>query len=725
MLKSRKIFFVQLSVLLIIQSILTAHGQISGRIIDKATGQPIPDANITVLDSQRGTISKDGGFYFLDNLPDGRHHIQANVIGYGLIVKDISIPGDQIVDFELESKPIEYDPVVVTATLSEHLRSNVTVSADILTKTRMTELNGNTAGEIIESVSGVYANSYDGFAGLNTPSIRGAEASQVLVLMDGVRLNTAQGGGVDLNTIPLAAIERVEVIKGGHSALLGSDAVGGAIHLISNDMVTMKGFHYGANTTIGSFGTQMVTINGSHRVGTVTLFASYNRIQSDGDFEYKAPSGKLEERVNNDYRSDNLFLKSKVKLNPFNTLQIVYHRMETEQGIAGNVNISSYTGLPQTTPKARSDSERNTFKIESVHQITNRLLFKEQIGYHTYAYHYTNPEDWIPTDDLHENKSLSANVQGIVTMNRNVSVTAGLNYQRDDLSSTKFTHVDSRTMKSVFGQIELKHNLAMTRWTWIPAVRHDGYSDVGSCTSPKLGVVVTTGENANCALKGNIGTSYRVPTLNDLYWPADAYTEGNPNLVPETGTHFDFGLQFSDYTKVLFQVEATYFNSTIQDMIAWQSGADYIWRPTNVGRAKISGIESGLKFRLPSEIVTIHVCYTKMKATDETENSENKGNRLIYRPDDKWDILLGSKWGPVHANINYRIVSKSYTASDNLESLDGYQVLNANIGAEIVISGFAFHVRLQGLNLTDKNIFLNDGYPLPGREFRFTVGVNY
>ncbi len=722
-----KIAHIALSIMVFfVQTTLAARGQLSGTITNKETGQPIPDANLVVLNTRMGTVSREGGFYFLKNLPEGKQQIQVSVIGFAVVVKEVLIPEETYLHFKLEPKAIEFDPVVITATLSEHRRSNVTVTTDVLTEIRMQELNGNTTGEIVESVSGVYANSYDGFAGINTPSIRGSEASQVLVLMDGVRLNTAQGGGVDLNTIPLTAIERVEIIKGGHSALLGSDVVGGAIHLISNDIIDLKGFRYGINTTLGSFGTRIYTVSGSHRLGPIALFATYNRTQSDGDFEYKNPqSGIMEKRVNNDSKTENIFLKSRMKINTLNTLQVVYRYYHTQNGIAGNVNISPWTGLSQTTPLARFDIKRNALIVESENQLTNHFYLKEQVGYHAYDYHYVNPDEFPPANDLHENQSLSAEVQGIYMVSNHITATAGLNYQKDDLSSTKFTNVDSRVMKSVFGQIELKHGLGMTRWTWIPAVRWDDYSDVGSSTSPKLGVMVGTGQNTHFALKGNIGKSYRVPTFNDLYWPADAYSEGNTGLDPETGTNFDIGLLLSSYRNGLFQVEVTYFNNRIKDLIAWAAGTDWIWRPSNVGTAKIRGIESGLRFRLPSEAAYIHINYTSMKAIDETDGSENKGKRLIYRPDNKWDVLVGTKLGSFYANIDYRIVSQSYTTADNSASLNGYQILNGNIGTTMGISGLKVDVKLQGLNLANKHLFIADGYPLPGREFRFTVGIEY
>ena len=119
---------------------------------------------------------------------------------------------------------------------------------------RIHELNGNTVGELIESVGSTSVKDYGSFAGIKSVSVRGSNSEQVLVLLDNQRLNSPQDGGIDLNTIPLGNIERVEIVKGGHSALFGTDAIGGVIHLISKDSSPEKGYSYGIQSSIGSSG---------------------------------------------------------------------------------------------------------------------------------------------------------------------------------------------------------------------------------------------------------------------------------------------------------------------------------------------------------------------------------------------------------------------------------------------------------------------------------------
>jgi len=702
-----------------------AKGRISGFVVDKNKNQPIPDANIIIHRTRFGTASQDGGYYFIDNIPPGNYDIIVRVIGYRTETKkEIHIGRDTTLNFALIPTPIQMDPIIVTATRSDHLQSKVTVSSEVLTQPRLKELNGNTAGEVIESMSGTYFKNYDGFAGPQTPSIRGSNPGQVLFLLDDQRLNTAQGGGVDLNAFPVEVLERIEIVRGGHSALLGTDAIGGVVHLISKESMPFKGFSYGTNSTLGSFGTQMVTFYGSHRIGTLSYFLNYNRTKSDGDFVYIPPETDEEKtRKNNDYRGDNIFLKTKLDLGAKNQLRFLFQSLKTKRGVIGPIDWPS--------PEARRNEDRKLFSLQSKNQVTKRLRLEEQIYFHAYDHHYENPG---ASDDLHKNKALGFDVQAQWNINPHLTFIAGSELRHDKLKIKKFDKLfleKKRNTQSLFIQTEINHHLTLfdtqTRWKWIPAVRWDNYSDIAARTCPKLGVLISTGEHVALSLRGNIGQSFRLPAFNDLYWPEDDFTKGNPNLSPERSTNYDIGLTLRRAHSSHFQIELTYFQNNIEDLILWEPGDDWKWTPRNVGRAFIKGLENSLTFRLPDNLLYIKIAHTWMKATDESPNSPNQGNRLIYRPDTKIDISTGLNFGPITANLNYRVVGNRYTTPDNLKEreLAEYQLLNGNIGSTFLTGRFNVDVKLQALNILDKSIYLLEGYPLPGREFRFTLGFDY
>lgn len=704
--------------------------QLTGYIYDKATGQAIPDANILVLNTSFGTASRDGGFYFIENLAPGSYQILVRVLGYETISQSVLINQEQIqLNFSLVPQPIEFDPIIVTATLSDHRQSQVTVASEVLSLAHLPEKTGHTVGEVLQSNTSIYFNSYDGITGPQIASIRGSNADQVLVLLDGLRLNTAQGGGIDLNLLPVAALERIEIVRGGHSALTGSDAIGGAIQLITRETTAAKGFLYGINTSFGSFGLQGQTLYGSHKYNNFHYFSSYHRLRSNGDFSYTQPQSDLSVvRKNNDYRGDNLFFKAGLDFNRQNQLQLLVHVAQVQKGNAGSVNLNPWTQQSMLTPQARSEMNRQIFLLRSENQISARLRFEARSSYQTYTYAYKDLGGWSPTNDRHENSALGLSLQSQLTINAWLQLLAGTEFRQDRLTSSRFV-VDDRNSTGFWTQAELRLPLSFVGHQAfvhaIPALRWDHYSDVDAQMAPKLGLLFTVGDQFTTAVRANIGKSFRVPTFDDLYWPDEVWVKGNPGLVPEASQDFDLGLVLSRRGAAFWQAEMTYFDNAITNLIAWGPDALGVWMPMNLGQADIRGLEAGFRLRLPENRAFLNVFHTWLHAVDTTPAAVTRGNRLLYRPDRKWDLLIGTHIGPVLVSLDYRSVGARFATQDNAKKMSAYQLLNGKIGANYRIAALDFEVQLHVGNIFNKAIFINDGYPFPGREFRFSVGMQY
>ncbi|MCJ7811966.1 TonB-dependent receptor, partial [bacterium] len=561
-------------------------GKISGYVFNEQTGQPIPDANIIIAETRYGTASQDGGYFFIDQIPRGTYDIEARVIGYQSEVKyHVEIGNNTIIHFFLIQQPIEMDPILVTATMSDHLQSKVSVSSEVITLPRIKELNGNTAGEVIEPIGGLLVKDYGGFAGLKSLSIRGSNSEQVVILLNGLRLNSPQDGGIDLNSLPIEMIERIEIIRGGHSALLGTDAIGGVINLITKDSQSPKGFSYGTQFTIGSFGTRNQTFSGSHQFGSLQFFLHYSHLKSDGNFGYIHPITQNYAIIkNNQFEGKNVFAKVNFKLGLKNNFQFIQQFIKNDRGIPGTANYPSLT--------THRDEERKLYTLHAENQLTDRLRFEEQLLYQAYKNHYTNSNRYYPADDLHEHTAYGFHIQGQWHINTHLNMIIGSEIRSDNLNSYKKLQknefiIKDRTTKSVFIQTEIGHTMTLlgmkTQWKWIPALRWDDFSDIEASISPKLGAIISSGNYTNIAIRGNVGKSFRVPTFNDLYWPEEINIwggmKGNPNLAPEKSINYDIGLLFRIYQSFNIEAELTYFYNNIKDLILWDTGSDWIYSP--------------------------------------------------------------------------------------------------------------------------------------------------
>ncbi len=714
---------------LLSHSLFSADGKICGYLYNKVTREPVPDANVMLEGTGYGSVSRDGGFFVISPLPEGEYRLRVRVLGYQEETRTVNVAGTVTMQVGLTPILIEIDPVIVTATLTDHRASQVSVASQVYGPMRLQRQVGLTVGETIASAPGLYIKSYDGLAGPSMPSIRGANVDQMVVLMDGVRLNTAQGGGVDLNLLPISAIDRIEIIRGGHSTLLGSDAMGGAIHLRSKNFSGPKNYSLGLATSIGSFGTSGYQLQAGQKWGRVLSSIHYHHLQSDGNFAYVDPVTAVKTfRQNNDYAAGSLFVKSNVDLGDHHQVQVIYHRLDADKGNAGSVLINPWSGTSMLTPHARAEALRQVAAVQSENQISDKLRLESQMFLNQYEYHYTDPDGWQPTDDRHENTILGVNIQSQVQMNDHWRSTVGGEARQEKLQSTKFT-ADDRLLLGLYWQNEMYSSIRVGGRTLmanlIPALRWDRYSDVGSRLSPKLGWLVSTGQQSRWSVRGNVGSSYRVPTFDDLYWPDEVWVKGNPQLKPETSMNYDVGISWEWHNSSLLRFEMNYFANEIENLISWNSEDQFVWMPMNIGKARITGFEAGGGFHLPKDRLYLEMFHTWMDATDQTIATGNKNKKLPYRPQNKFDLQLGTTFHSLFAQLHYGWVDKRFITAENSASLPSYELLDGSLGGSLPVSQITLEAKLQVLNILDKKIFLYEGYPLPGRSVRLTVGLQY
>ena len=157
-----------------------------------------------------------------------------------------------------------------------------------------------TAQEAVSQAAGVTVRDFGGLGKLSTVSIRGSTSQQVLVLIDGVRINPSTGGGADLSSIPASQIERIEVIRGGGSALYGEGAIGGVVNII-----TKKHKGKAINTlgaTVGSFNTLEIHASRSHGFDLGSYLVSGSYLHTDGNFTYLSDNGTALDKSDDHYK---------------------------------------------------------------------------------------------------------------------------------------------------------------------------------------------------------------------------------------------------------------------------------------------------------------------------------------------------------------------------------------------------------------------------------------
>ena len=227
-------------------------GTIRGTVSDGQSGTPLPNANLNVVGTARGTITGPDGTFVLD-MPTGSYRLQATFIGFQSAKQSVEVdPGDTtIVTFKLSQSAVTLgDELVVIGSRTVRTALETPAPVDVISATEIRQSGESEINQILRHLAPSFNASHqtisDGTDHINPASLRGLGPDQVLVLINGkrrhssslVHVNGTFGRGtvgVDLNAIPKAAIGRIEILRDGAAAQYGSDAIAGVINIVLKD----------------------------------------------------------------------------------------------------------------------------------------------------------------------------------------------------------------------------------------------------------------------------------------------------------------------------------------------------------------------------------------------------------------------------------------------------------------------------------------------------------
>ncbi len=451
---------------------------------------------------------------------------------------------------------------------------------------------------------------------------------------------------------------------------------------------------------------------------------TYKYLRSAGDFDYTDRLGNTISRKNGDFTSHSLFARTNWSEGlglEGKSLSLSAQVFHSDGGNPGNID--------QPNPIAR---KKNT--TESANIIFERKLFtvydhlQVQGFVHNSEFRYDDDYQYVPIHSYDHNMAFGAEAQSQVIVVPWMTVTAGYAFRYDLLFNTGSLGEQHRTTHGVYGQAELGYappdSGILKRLLLIPAIRWDDFSDFGGEISPKISLLLSLGEEWQVSLKSNYGYSFRAPSFNDLYWPRDAWTIGNPDLKPESGHDFDAGVLMRLPALRELALDLTYYHNTVRDMIVWLQGQT-LWSPENIGQATLRGIESKVGVSPVPGLLRLEWDYTYLDSRDETDNPNEKGNVLPYRPKHHqnfqatltvWDFALTG-------TVAY--TSSVYTNVANTTSLPDYYTAGATAGYTLPLENGSLGIRLEGKNLGNSRYEVMEGFPMPGREIRLSAEYRF
>ncbi|MGI9534216.1 MAG: TonB-dependent receptor plug domain-containing protein [Thermodesulfobacteriota bacterium] len=563
-----------------------------------------------------------------------------------------------------------------------------------------------TTSELINLSPGVTVRDFGGFGQLKTVSIRGSSNDQVVIMLDGIRINNSLGGGVDLSTIPAGYIERIEVVRGGSSAVAGTDAIGGLINIITKK--TGEPFT-SAYATYGSFNTFLINAANAGKIGNLEYLLSFNHAQTDGDFEFRSVNNLTLKRINNDFKSESFLAKFDYKLDDWK-IELLNEFYYDDKGVPGLGEFQS--------DSARQEDIRNFTTLRfTKYEFLNKNTDFEFIVFNNFDYlkfQDPTPTVGIPVDTKSKLNEIGFRPTVSFYPNEYYSLNSFAEFKNEKLNNSDFNNPRRNTLSYFLGNELFLYNqkLLIDLLTRIDFIFTEGTEDsFDFAFSPKLGIKFNAYKNLY--IKSNISRSFRVPNFSELFFPDEVFIGGNPDLNNEKSIDFDIGIS---YIKPKLSFELNYFLRHVDDLILFVFISAQRIEPRNVGKTFENGIESTIIFN-PTEYLSIYGAYTFLDGTlDDT------GAQLPGRPRNQFDISAAFE------KYNFKFYSETHFVDKiPLTVFKNSRTTDARITFD---AGIKYSWKKYYANLESKNLFNNldvrdaFDFPLPGRTVFFTLGLN-
>ena len=214
-----------------------SDANVHGHVIDARSGEHIPFATVSVEGTTIGVTADATGHFYLKNLPEGELTILAESVGYkALRRKIVARSGKSVeVNFEMSEETLSMDAVVVSATRNETNKKSTAVVVNVASAKLFETTASTNLAESMKFQSGLRVENNCGNCGTMQLRINGLEGQYSQILLDSAPIFSSLAAVYGLEQLPVAMIERVEVIRGGGSALFGSNAIGGVVNIITKE----------------------------------------------------------------------------------------------------------------------------------------------------------------------------------------------------------------------------------------------------------------------------------------------------------------------------------------------------------------------------------------------------------------------------------------------------------------------------------------------------------
>jgi vitamin B12 transporter len=577
-----------------------------------------------------------------------------------------------------QNLPLQLRETVVTATRVAQPLMDVVADVTVLDRAAIERSGAVGLADVLARLPGVELARSGGPASVTGVFVRGADPRFTAVFIDGVRVDSQSTGGVTWNVLPLAQIDRIELVRGPAAAVYGSDAVGGVLQLFTRK--GEQGVAPSVSLGMGSHGLASAQAGISGGNGVVDYAVSLAGERSRG---FDAQPGANPDR--DGYRNHSASARLGWQLAPAHRLEATALRSHVD---------SQFDGY---TPDVNDRSLHDLTTLGLSWQARWSDAYQTRVSTSSSRDRYDN----VPFSYLTETQVRSHLFHNEWRLGQQV-LTAALERREDELDNASTTPVISGRHQNA---LALGYGLQSGAHALQLNARHDKDSEFGTKTTGSAAYAFSFAQGWRAT--ASAGTSFRAPTLFQRF---SVY--GVPDLKPESGRNLEAGLRYAHQST---RYGVVVYRNTVSDLIDYVSGpgpcanglGDWAGCYANTARARFSGVTLQAARRVGE---------VNLSASLDLQNPRNldTGKRLVRRAQRHASLSANTRSGEWQWGVEWKLSGQRYSDVANTQRLGGYGLLNLHASRAL---GNDWSVLLRVDNVGGKDYQTIRGYATPGRTF--------
>lgn len=691
-------------------------GELRGQVTDAISALPIPDALIELPGRAEATRSDANGHFTLCGLEPRSYTVRVRTIGYRQHEMEVEVTNGRVaaVDIRLVPSSTTLAPTVVTAAPDTQRLDATTFDRAAIERSGKRDL-----GELLQSAPGVVVTQEGGPGSASRVSLRGSGPKEVLVLLDGVALNSPITGEADLSRVALEGIESITVRTGAQSARYGGRALAGIIDIRSR----RSSRDLSALLRAGAWGEMegSVSIGGSRPLGAMraggSLTADYRTLE--GDFPYDVP----DVRGGGTARRFNAGVTSR-QLQGVLSLDGAAGRIaargsweELSRGLAGSIIQPSITGRERQL--RRGVGLDAAWRVGALSWTVNGGATRERSTFEDH-----DPPFGTRYDDTVTATALTASTE-LALGGSTLGASLGGEARSLDITSTMLAPGAPRRQRllAMFGGLRAARRLggSGTRVGIALSGRLD-HSSLGDESTLSSRIVASISHRL-LAASVSLGSGYAPPSLADQFFNEGVLVRPNPGLRAErTRGDLEARLKLHEWEvgPASISAEAAVYRADIDGMILWLPDFRFVWSPANFAVHR-SGWELSGRVALPLLAADLRATVGR---ADVEYNGAVLSGQVAYRPRTTAKLAVGAGRGHARIEVANSYVGERRTVpGSELNALRPYWRTDLRLTSAWPWGSWRLEGSLAVDNILDRPAAMLADYPFPARGWTVALRV--